>query len=746
MAEEVEIRNVGGSDGVASEVTLQKLVNAMNAMAKAQGISSNQLAKAQDAYTKSLRTSTKELDDNADAFDSNTRSVRNNTSAFGKIGTVMVNALKGAANSALGLSKELVSGGDELSDFTQHIPLVGGALTGVVQIFEGLRDNFRDLSEVGAGFNNSIVEITKQAGLSGLTFAKFNELVGSNSDSMLFFGGTVSSGAREMVRLGKDMRNGNIGSGLLALGFTVRDLNEGLISTTQLEARVTGQRIRDEQALVATSQAYLKEIDQLAKITGTNRKQQQQIMLQNAQEANVARMLGDLDTEGRKKFQSNLNFVSTELPGFAGVFKDLADGIPQTEFGIKLKGIVPGFAALAEASATGTVTQEEFISRLKALGPDLESFAKTFDAASTTALMDKDAGFAALFGSMFQFREFMAKNFDPKLAQEEADRREMITQALQQFETVIGQVRDKVFTAFFAEPNGIGFRLQSFLESLTQEDINNFNTSIGNFIDRIGQIIADPVGEGKVMIDKIVVLFDALILKMQETFANSYLARTLLGIDQKEVAQNTIANNGADAVAEDTGGAQNIGDLIAKFSKGQMDNQMSTKLKLRDGLLAETLGEELADYFRSQAELNQNAFLRAVRKEGVEIMAEIGRIGDAVADGTATAEQRAFLGQALEKLVDGGFFLPQKFAGTKGTTGRLTEPRNTIAQIHAGERVLSATEARTYNNAPASQKGTLDALNQLNSTMSQATAILKQIETLNKKQLGGIKGMAPSLQ
>ena len=768
MAEEVEIGNVGGSGGVASEVTLQKLVTAMNALARQQGVKSDQLQKAQEAYARSLKKSTQEVQNNTSAFDNNTDAVNTNTSSFSKIGTVMVKALKGVASSALGLTKELVVGGDELSDFTGHIPLIGGALTSVVRVFEGARDNFRELSEVGAGFNNSIVEITAQAGLSGLTLEKFKEIVGANSESMLFFGGTVSEGARGFTQLARQMRTGNVGSGLLALGFTVKDLNEGLITTTALEARVTGQRIRDEQQLVSTSQSYLKELDKLAKLTGQSRKQAQDQMMQNAQEANVARMLADLDKEGRKNFQANLGFVSSELPLFAGAFKDLADGIPQTELGTKLAALVPGFGDLAEASATGTISQEELIARLKEMGPDLENFAKTFDAASTTALMDKDAGFAALFGGMFQFREFMAKTFDPKLAEDEQKRREAITQALQQFETVIGEVRTKVFEALLQKPDGVGHRLQKFLESLTQEDINNFNKAVGDFIDRFGQIIANPKEEGKKLlkdigdsissafaedgfgtklIDSITPLFEKLISKMEETFVNSFLARTLLGIDKEEVAKETLKNKGADALTDGGGGAENLADLIQKFASGQIDNQVSTKLKLRDDLLADTLGEELSTYFRELAEQNQNSFLRFVRKDGVEMMAEMGRIGKAIKEGTATEEQKQMLGQALQKLQEGGFFLnEERSLGTFGAIGKMTEPKNTIAKIHAGERVLNPQEAASYNSGSGGQKGMLEGINQLNSTMNQATGLLNEIRLLSKKQVTGIKGMAPAIQ
>ena len=55
MAEEAEISNVGG-DGVASEVTLQRLVTAQEAMAKKLGIDNKgQALKLQALYNKAVK-------------------------------------------------------------------------------------------------------------------------------------------------------------------------------------------------------------------------------------------------------------------------------------------------------------------------------------------------------------------------------------------------------------------------------------------------------------------------------------------------------------------------------------------------------------------------------------------------------------------------------------------------------------------------------------------------------------------
>ena len=765
MAEEVEIGNVGGSGGVASEVTLQKLVTAMNALARQQGVKTDQLQKAQDAYARSLQKSTREIEDNTDALDDHTDAVRSNAGVFSKMGAVMVSALKGAANSAYGLSKELVTGGDELSDFTQHIPLVGGAFTRVIQVLEGARDNFRGLSEVGAGFNNSIVEITKQAGLSGLTLGKFNELVLNSSDSMMFFGGTVSGGAREFTQLARDMRTGGIGSNLLSLGFTVADLNEGLITTTALEARVTGQRIRDEQALIGTSQEYLKEIDKLAKLTGISRKQAQQEMLQNAQEANVARMLADLDADGRRNFQANMGFVSANMGQYAGAFKDLADGLPQTELGIAMKALVPEFAELAEASATGRISQAEFIERIQnEVGPKLTKFAGTFDAAATTALMG-DNTLGGVFSGLFQVKEVMAKVFDPKAAEEEQKRREAITTALQQFETTIGEIRAKVFTAFFAEPDGIGTRLQNFLESVKQEDINRFNKNINDFIDKLTG--ADPLSA-----------FDGMFTTIKNTFLDIMFGELkTIGPDIQErqgglfkTLKDAFMDSMFGELQEDgkrAGGLfETIKTSIVDGFKSIMENPALVKA-LEDGFrsVLTTLNESsfIMDMLIDDDKLKapktkeekftdaQNT-LDSMIAGYIENKAQMDAGIPGAAYGMPGSEEN--LRRAIDAFVNQGgdlstVTLPEGFTrqiGTLKAIGRSLEPRNTIANIHAGERVLNAQEAASYNSTQAGQKGTVEALNQLNSTMNQATGLLNEIRLLSKKQVTGIQGMGYAIQ
>ena len=70
------------------------------------------------------------------------------------VGGLIKGAFGMVTTSAQGLAMELLDGGNRMSDFLQHVPLVGNSLGALTGMLEGQVDNFRDLSEIGAGFGN----------------------------------------------------------------------------------------------------------------------------------------------------------------------------------------------------------------------------------------------------------------------------------------------------------------------------------------------------------------------------------------------------------------------------------------------------------------------------------------------------------------------------------------------------------------------------------------------------------------
>ena len=76
----------------------------------------------------------------------------------------------------------------------------------------------------------------------------------------------------------------------------------------------------------------------------------------------------------------------------------------------------------------------------------------------------------------------------------------------------------------------------------------------------------------------------------------------------------------------------------------------------------------------------------------------------------------------------------QRAFGTMGTTGSFTEPTNTLAMLHAGEKVLSPSEAKTYADT-MSKSASVNAINSTSTTDSMSNEfgnLLNELKTANK--------------
>ena len=144
MVDQVEISNVGGPKGVASEATLAALVTALNR----RGAGNSRIAQLEEL-----------------ARNRNTQSIRNNT----KETTLLSKAVGGAASAVTNVAKEFVAGGNRISDFSRAIFGANSLITGLTGFTDGLIDTFREMSTVGGSFSNSLSKFIKTSALTGMS-------------------------------------------------------------------------------------------------------------------------------------------------------------------------------------------------------------------------------------------------------------------------------------------------------------------------------------------------------------------------------------------------------------------------------------------------------------------------------------------------------------------------------------------------------------------------------------------------
>lgn len=271
------------------------------------------------------------------------------------------------AASATNLIQELANVGDSLTSAAgalKNIPVVGGLLSGILgavaQAAESTVGAFQDAAKSGATFGGSVNEFAAASSKAGMTMKDFASVINNNRDAMLAFGGTSESGAKNFANVSKTLRATS--SDLYALGFSTKDINEGLGKYGSLLRAQGLQGNKTNAELAAGAKNYMKELDLLAKATGQSRAEIEARQAALAKDAQFQAAMAGASEDVRKSFMAVASGMPKELETFT---KDiLANGTATTEENAKLLSQLPQSAAMlrnmqAKMARGEAVTLEE---------------------------------------------------------------------------------------------------------------------------------------------------------------------------------------------------------------------------------------------------------------------------------------------------------------------------------------------------------------------------------------------------
>ena len=499
MAEEVDIGNVGG-DGVASEVTLARLVVTMEAMAKAKGVNPADITKKMQAV---MDESSKHVKDNTTAQKENTKETKKTTKTIKKLGQASMNAIGGLLGSVAGgftgLAKEFVNGGNNLQDFAQHIPIVGGLLGGFAGYIDNTVSTFRTLSSTGAAFGNDMLETRRSAAQMGLSLDEFAGLITNNAGNLAALGGSVTLGAERFKKMNDNIKKSGDFAALKNMGFTVEEVNEGMGDYIDLQRRMGTLQGKSTAELATGSADYLKQIDLLAKVTGKTREEAEKALREQAADAAIRGMMNQFKegSQELKNFQLSLGIIE-EMGGATGAaMKDLLDGMPsgpETAQFLNMMGDAgPAMQDALKQIGDGADPQV-LLDAMKNGGGEMEKFAN-MDADARAqyiaSLRDQQPAMAEFLDNATRMIDIGGRDLDA--AKKEQDARDATTDAFTTFEDAIRKARGIIQEAFV--DSGIfeaaGTMVKDFSKSIAKivEDgtlkatMDSFFNSISTFVD-----------------------------------------------------------------------------------------------------------------------------------------------------------------------------------------------------------------------------------------------------------------------
>ena len=139
---------------------------------------------------------------------------------------------------------------------------------------------YNDLSRGAVGVKGGLDGLRTNLQLAGVSVAElegFAQELASGAQTLAFFGVTTGQAAQQFVAVAGDVRKSGLGRELELLGIQSEEQRETILNYMSLQARLGRSQSQTTRELAQGSAKYAKELDLLAQLTGTTRKEQQQI-------------------------------------------------------------------------------------------------------------------------------------------------------------------------------------------------------------------------------------------------------------------------------------------------------------------------------------------------------------------------------------------------------------------------------------------------------------------------------------
>jgi len=272
-------------------------------------------------------------------------------------------AIAGVTSALGGLYSAAERGEGAISSFTGVFKgrgVIGNAFASLGTRLDTNIETFRQLSQTGANFGQSIVGMREAAGQALLPLDDFASLVAENSQNLAALFGSTTEGARAIASLSEGMRTASVDS-LAPLGFTVDEMNSTLLLNLERQRRTfnfdAGARTQNIESAIN----FAKQLDRLAKLTGTQREElQKQIEAQMSNERFQAMLAGATDDTRQRleNFAATIGSISPELTeGFQDLIANA--GRPVTEAALALVQNMPEAQAAIQNLISGTTSSEQ---------------------------------------------------------------------------------------------------------------------------------------------------------------------------------------------------------------------------------------------------------------------------------------------------------------------------------------------------------------------------------------------------
>ncbi len=285
------------ASGVAQETTLKALVKALGGTT---GMAS--VAQATGKTAKEMKTVGSYLEDLSEDLEETSTGLNKYAKLQNTI-NVGVTLATGKLNS-LGSTVKYATA--QMGTLGQS---VGYAASTLLDALAENVDFYRQLSTVGATAGQSISDLRRVSGLTGLTMGQLTQAVAAAQGNLALLGGTAGQGFQRFSQALIELSQGETFEKLTGLGFTMDRIAEGAGEYLEIQTQLGRTQTMTSRELASGADEYLTNLDLLTRLTGKNRDMLAQEMKQNAADSRLKLQMAGMDQKQQQVIQRALSLT-----------------------------------------------------------------------------------------------------------------------------------------------------------------------------------------------------------------------------------------------------------------------------------------------------------------------------------------------------------------------------------------------------------------------------------------------------
>jgi hypothetical protein len=287
--------------------------------------------------------------------------------ALAQTGTVLL-------KNQMALAEGAIAGTNSLSDLTKGLEslpfglgLVAQAMNYQTRKMEKNIETYQKISDVGARFGGSLDDVRRSAASTYLSMDEFASLMKTSGPQLRFFGGSAEEGAKNLVKFNSTMIKGDVGRGLLGMGFSLEQANGMLASYSEAIGGLKADQLKDQREMEKSVKFFAEELDAAAQLEGKTREQKEKEMKEASQQAAVKAKLAEMGPEEQKKYLAAYNAaLRIGGKGAAEALQSQLLGLPPMTKAAQQFTAVNGEAAKTVSKLGDTITDGTSASQARA--------------------------------------------------------------------------------------------------------------------------------------------------------------------------------------------------------------------------------------------------------------------------------------------------------------------------------------------------------------------------------------------